>query len=132
MRADLFHELADAVEASPQRGHDFTMQFWGNEAVARGETCGTEGCMGGIAAMIWPDRLSLELDGLFAYLRDPAGRESFDALAHVLEIPLDHARELFGFQHGLGPQAKDAAYHANRLREYVRREMRTVTVTGGI
>ena len=123
MRTDLILELARAVEASPERGHRFDMGFWGNEALAKGASCGTAGCMGGIAAQIWPDRLSLDFEGQFVSLRDPDGRHSFEALAHILEIPVEDALGLFSFKFGLELQNHDAAYHANRLREYVRRKL---------
>ena len=123
MRADLFLELADAVEASPERGHRFDMRFWGNDAMADGASCGTAGCMGGIAAQIWPKQLKLLHDGPFVFLSNSSGCQyGATALAEVLEITARDAAGLFGSLHA-GEETENAAYHANRLREYVRRRL---------
>ena len=121
MRADLILELAKAVETSPERGHQFDMRFWGNEAMVEGSRCGTAGCMGGIAAQIWPHQMKLVREGPCVFLSD-GDKYGPSALAEILDISERDAADLFGSLH-VGEETTNPAYHANRLREYVRRRL---------
>jgi hypothetical protein len=131
MHKERLLKLADLVEQSVKvDGFGFDMNTWGDGAKAE-ITCGTNACMIGVAA------LSGQFEGFTAtcYVEKPAQqRGGFEfRLGGVPLDPIGAARELFGLTGGqaislfltsLGPQEGEegAAFHANRLREFVKHD----------